>query len=421
MNANIKEILHMCRHERHKELKRKGRQVMGMAASQARFLGLTARKTNVEFEGQQINQQRTTLSNQSANYYNQLLGMSVPVPPSVDDYTKTVYTFEDGALSNSISTMIAQKGGEYLISYTSSWTDDFAAVAAGQSIVSKNQNPKDTNNAINGTLYSVGAKELRKMGDAFILDKCDANGNVTNTAAAYMKNGKYYSDEKCTKEIKDPDKQSFKLNKNYNDEYLKSLSLDQLEKLQTEENEYINILNKQYAPDGKESWMVRYVQNTSTGTWSPFFNKKSVLDSAIYSDTGSSQSNIPAYTIGSAKKTEEVKGVTARLEQDSTGRIINVTLHPGKADEVTYAVTTNTLTDQAKYNDAMNQYEYDKYQYDQSIQEINSKIEIIQSEDKNLELRLKQLDTEQDAISTEMEAVQKVIEKNTESTFKTFG
>ena len=394
---------------------------MGMAASQARFLGLTARKTNVEFEGQQINQQRTTLSNQSANYYNQLLGMSVPVPPSVDDYTKTVYTFEDGALSNSISTMIAQQGGLYLISYTSSWTDDFAAVAAGQSIVTKNKNPQNTNNAIDGILYSVGAKELRKMGDAFILDKCDANGNVTATAAAYMKNGKYYSDEKCTKEIKDPDKQSFKLNKNYNDEYLKSLSLDQLEKLQTEETEYISILNKQYAPDGNESWMVRYVQNTSTGTWSPFFNKKSVLDSAIYSDTGSSQSNIPAYTIGSAKKTEEVKGVTARLEQDSTGRIINVTLHPGDADEVTYAVTTNTLTDQAKYDDAMNQYEYDKYQYDQSIQEINSKIEIIQSEDKNLELRLKQLDTEQDAISTEMDAVQKVIEKNTESTFKTFG
>lgn len=396
---------------------------MGMAASQARFLGLTARKTNVEFEGQQINQQRTTLSNQSANYYNQLLGMSVPVPPSVDDYTKTVYTFEDGALSNSISTMIAQKGGEYLISYTSSWTDDFAAVAAGQSIVTKNKNPQNTNNAIDGTLYSVGAKELRKMGDAFILDKCDANGNVTDTAAAYMKNGKYYSDAECKNEIADADKNksSYKLNENYNDEYLKSLSLDQLEKLQTEETEYISILNKQYAPDGKESWMVRYVQNTSTGTWSPFFNKKSVLDSAIYSDTGSSQSNIPAYTIGSAKKTEEVKGVTARLEQDSTGRIINVTLHPGKADEVTYAVTTNTLTDQAKYNDAMNQYEYDKYQYDQSIQEINSKIEIIQSEDKNLELRLKQLDTEQDAISTEMDAVQKVIEKNTESTFKTFG
>lgn len=394
---------------------------MGMAASQARFLGLTARKTNVEFEGQQINQQRTTLSNQSANYYNQLLGMAVPVPPSVDDYTKTVYTFKDGALSNSISSMIAQAGGLYLISYTSSWTDDFAAVSAGQSIVTKNSNPdlNKTNNAINGVVYGVGAKELRRMGDAFKLDVYK-DDKKTGTSV-YMKNGKYYSDAECKTAIKDADKSSYKLNENYNDEYLKSLSLDQLEKLQIEEEQYISILNKQYAPDGNETWMVRYVQNTSTGTWSPYFNKKSVLDKAIYSDNGSSQSNIPAYTIGSAQKTEEVKGVQARMEQDASGRIISVTLNPGNADEVTYAVTTNTATDQAKYNDAMNQYEYDKYQYDQSIQEINAKIEIIQSEDKNLELRLKQLDTEQDAISTEMDAVQKVIEKNTESTFKTFG
>ena len=358
---------------------------MGMAASQARFLGLTARKTNVEFEGQQINQQRTTLSNQSANYYNQLLGMSVPVPPSVDDYTKTVYTFEDGSLSNSISTMIAQQGGLYLISYTSSWTDDFAAVSAGQSIITKTVT-KDTEGK-ESTSYKVGAKELRAM-----QKRTDDEINA----------------------MTEDDLKAFK----GKDEYLNTLSDDQIKKLMKEENEYINILNKQY---GTDTWEVRYVQNTSTGTWSPYFNKKSVLDNAIYSETGSSQSNIPAYTIGSAKKTEEVKGVEARLEQDSTGRIINVTLKPGAPDEVTYAVTTNTLTDQAKYDDAMNQYEYDKYQYDQSIQEINAKIEIIQSEDKNLELRLKQLDTEQDAIQTEMDAVQKVIEKNTESTFKTFG
>ena len=72
---------------------------MGMAASQARFLGLTARKSNVEYEGQQVNQQRTALGNQTANYYNDLLGMSVPVPPSIEDYTKTIYTFTDGALT----------------------------------------------------------------------------------------------------------------------------------------------------------------------------------------------------------------------------------------------------------------------------------------------------------------------------------
>ena len=395
---------------------------MGMAASQARFLGLTARKTNVEYEGQQINQQRTTLSNQSANYYNQLLGMSVPVPPSVADYTKTVYTFEDGSLSNSISSMIAQSNGTYLISYTSSWTDDFAAVSAGQSIVTRTLNDDGSFS------YNVGAKKLRELTDelTFSAQEYYDDGNPVGDPVS----GLFY-DKETKKYYRDYDEQNntysneyvpasdnVKYTCDFDDEYLKTLSADQIANLKEEEKKYMEILNEQY---GDAEWMVRYVQNTSTKTWSPYFVKKDVLDSAIYSDTGSSQSNIPAYTIGSAQKTEEVKGVTARLEQDSTGRIINVTLNPGQEDEVTYAVTTNTLTDQAKYDDAMNQYEYDKYQYDQAIQEINAKIEIIQAEDKNLELRLKQLDTEQDAISTEMDAVQKVIEKNTESTFKTFG
>ena len=144
-------------------------------------------------------------------------------------------------------------------------------------------------------------------------------------------------------------------------------------------------------------------------------------DSTYYSSTGSSQSFIPSYTVGTATETDEVKGATARLEQDSSGRYINITLLEEDGTSVTYALTTNTTTDQAAYNDAMNQYNYNKAKYDKSVENINSKIEIIQAEDRSLELRLKQLDTEQDAIQTEMDAVQKVIEKNTESTFKTFG
>ena len=62
---------------------------MGMSASQARFLQLTARQNNVEFQGQQINQQRTMLSNESSQAYNSLLGMTVPTPPSKTDFTKT--------------------------------------------------------------------------------------------------------------------------------------------------------------------------------------------------------------------------------------------------------------------------------------------------------------------------------------------
>ena len=130
---------------------------MGMAASQARFLGLTARKTNVEFEGQQINQQRTTLGNQSANYYNQLLGMAVPVPPSIQDYTKTVYTFQDGNLNNNITALVAQQDGLYKVSYVSSWQNDFAAVSAGAAIVFKDEN-------VQPAVYKVGNTQLYKLG-----------------------------------------------------------------------------------------------------------------------------------------------------------------------------------------------------------------------------------------------------------------
>ena len=69
---------------------------MGMAASQARYLALTARKTNTEYEGQQINQARTALANQSANLFNQLLGLEVPVAPK----TTNVYTGSQKLLSN---------------------------------------------------------------------------------------------------------------------------------------------------------------------------------------------------------------------------------------------------------------------------------------------------------------------------------
>ena len=87
---------------------------MGLAASQARFLNLVARKTNIEYEGQQINQQRTTLANQSANYYNSMLTLSVPTPPSTESYKTTVYsvnydgkkyTFNQIAGSNSSATI----------------------------------------------------------------------------------------------------------------------------------------------------------------------------------------------------------------------------------------------------------------------------------------------------------------------------
>lgn len=594
---------------------------MGMAASQARFLGLTARKTNVEYEGQQINQQRTTLANQSANYYNQLLGMSVPVPPSVADYTKTVYSFNDGALTNTITSLMAEGNGSYRVSYLSSWTDDFA-VASGGSTSIVNSNPDG---------YFVGAQKLKELGETFELAQVahkiegggkpggyrldsnmiytDDNGNsvqlveatydricsvigkepqladyttqglvvnykntqcyasvsgttkegighlehnlcrliwgdgsqasvtsssgitVTNlgiasgnkstislTNAGWRKDGSdstslqlkerletiypdiyqqlvdiyvdailyldknksnvggmdiessYYtitpnpgpsdtqaelfsrwgdfwdevsnlSPEKIYEEAHKEWQEKYDQYANCylnagdysdkyyltteffydgEDEYLKSLSSEQLAQLYDLEKHYQRLLNETYG-EPQEGWYVRYVENTTSGEFEPIFYNADDMVNGIADENGNIRSNVRTYKVGNQKKQEEVKNVEAKLEQDATGRYINLTLYDEFGTPCTYALETETVTDQAKYDDAMNQYEYDKYLYDQAIQEINAKIEITQAEDKNLELRLKQLDTEQNAIQTEMDAVEKVIEKNTESTFKTFG
>ena len=69
----------------------------------------------------------------------------------------------------------------------------------------------------------------------------------------------------------------------------------------------------------------------------------------------------------------------------------------------------------------MNKYYYEQDVYDKNIADINAKTEIIQAQDRTLELRLEQLNTEQSALQNEMEAVKKVVDKNIESGFKTFG
>ncbi len=104
---------------------------MGLGASQARFLTLTARKTNIEFQGQQINQQRTTLANQSSNMYSQMLNLQVPTMPSRDQFQKTVYTVSnidgisgDAKISSITKSINKTEEGKFLYTIILSYTQD---------------------------------------------------------------------------------------------------------------------------------------------------------------------------------------------------------------------------------------------------------------------------------------------------------
>ena len=618
---------------------------MGMSASQARFLSLTARKTNVEYEGQQINQQRTTLSNESSNYYSQLTSMAVPVPPSTADYTKITYTFNDGSAKNTITSLVATKNtaksGLYMLNYVQKIPSQ-NMVVNGTSIVTK------TNDK-----YNIGAVELQKA------------GNNDYSINKFTKAGIPY-------------------------EVVVAMSEEERKNKLAVEQQYVAMASEKYAT---EDWLVRYQRNSSTGSYDAVLYSLKELQNADYNQkTGASLSGIKQYVFGETTESREIKNAQAKLTQDATGRyqtitifndneisvntvsrdirtpeeierannwrnsepniddyvgeitspelyniysdastvcrnnaingnvgcykhvlanmldlslntdgsinasaypktykstissgsddisvsyanvyntgireshktdemlavsdavnngfkpagknrnydivtspytktdteadkylsnyyisqgnptdaqkllsnyyvdsngmIVNKTLkqkcidlfraadlysagvlgvnykevmvpilksldndmehftlndiegynaaveewlnnRPDKFDPIyqdvdvystdggtTYNLTCITETDDAAYNDAMNQYYYDKAQYDQMVQNVNAKIEIIQIQDKNLELKLKQLDTEQNAIQTEMDAVKKVISKNVESSFKTFN
>lgn len=116
-------------------------------------------------------------------------------------------------------------------------------------------------------------------------------------------------------------------------------------------------------------------------------------------------------------KTKIERQQRAFIDIDDSGRPQSMRFEDSSA---TYALSTETITDENAYEDAMNQYNYDMQVYEKQIADINAKTEKIQQQDRTLELRLRQLDTEQEALQTEMESVKKVIEKNIESTFKTF-
>ena len=154
---------------------------MGMSASQARFLSLTARKNNVEFEGQQINQQRTTLSNESASYYSELCNLAVPTPPSIDDYTKVSYTFNDGAMTNTLISLLpdtsdaGRANNKYVVNYVEEWQDDYAIVPASSSLV-------EVDNPDNPTEFSIGSTKLR------LITPNNAASSSGSTVTRYYKN-----------------------------------------------------------------------------------------------------------------------------------------------------------------------------------------------------------------------------------------
>ena len=537
---------------------------MGMAASQARYLALVARKSNCEYEGQQINQARTALANQSANLFNQMLGLQVPVPPSTQDYTVTQYSFKDGENASTISNWEqlskADPDYNYVVThyyYTNQYTGSQkllsdpqvqfpanvaspadvaaarAAVAEAEKILSDAAKEKTTAKknyeeaisklndtklkaatlsnhstaieGITGINYDDIADEFtvtdangdtnyisyNSLGDAEKAAADDVINNLISIGAlagdyATNKNGLYFTNDgstfafqtdlaKLVTNIGDGKLNTYSDGKvegyqdeitnlernvnltqeaynksvdaynyaesayntasaDYNDlvhpTYIGNCELTPLASLnEKDEAEILQIvtdleaqgitseITKCYnATEGYKGGIYSFKLNGNT-----YFTTYADLENSYASGTGINNIDDQikmAYYNATYVSTKVEKTEKALLETDGTGRFTSIRFED---NSLTYTLTVETVTDNAAYEDAMNQYLYENAKYDKMVQDINARTSIIHQQDRQLELRLKQLDTEQNALATEIDAVKKVVDDNVEKSFKTFG
>jgi len=437
---------------------------MGMSASQARLLSLTARQSNLEFEGQQINQQRTNLSNQSANYYNSLLTMTVPTPPSTDDYTTVKYSFVIGGNDATIAQVLPQdKLGNYLVEYTTNLaTIGVQENKAYKITAAANENQQKTGTidkvsdqtiyddekeyyvqifreddkhgeftAINNQSENYSADRLNdaqatfydKYGNQVEKDKAVENGELKNDYTALV-NKQAEEVGYSTAYVKLADKSAFETARNKGEIVIgftentidtpdDQKGSDKIQTLVASNSANFCTVAAEYSEAFLNAGLdinEYYQYQASTGIR---FAKKEDIEKSANNSTLA----ITTFAVASMNSKQTTSLSHVQIEFDTTGRISSMT----DAEGNTYVMTASTETDDAAYEDAYNQYTYDQYLYDQKQNEINAHIEILQAQDKNLELRLSQLNTEHNAIQTEMEAVNKVLNKNIETSFKTFN
>ena len=332
---------------------------MGMAATQARYLSLVAQKSNLEYQGQQINQERAVLSQQVSELYNSLLNMQVPTPPSTQDYTKVEYQGAIGATKFNIPAANIKPGkdGKYCVTFEKTTYGDYLSLNNGYSSVKKDEE--------NSSIYYVAGAQCYTIEEA--------------------RNAKLISEE---------------VYDGFKNAILNAFPQGE-ENSKKPEDFYI-------FQDTDENWHFALIEDVTNGdsttiTYNYIPNGEFTLletenPCGLTFETGSGRITsvqIPVYKDGN-KDSEILSWMDVKLEAVS-------------------------VTDELAYEEAMSEYEYEQYQYDKKQQEINAKTAIIQEQDRNLELKLQRLDTQRQQIDAETEALEKVLGDNIDKSYKTFS
>ncbi len=352
---------------------------MGLSASQARYLSLTARRNNNEFQGQQIAQQRTMLAKQM-----DMLSI---------DYTKMknnrelmfVRTDPNG---NSAST-------KRLTYEVITDTNPFSGL--GMRIVDENgfivvPKPPEQD-------YDQMAREAAMLRDKSISNKClealFANSDGTTSRVTYS--GSKFLETYLTVTENDPTKNPI-LDKDGN---------------AVDFAVFKNQIQSLSAPDFHDFWQSNEFQ---------FGTQNLISGSRLYTEDDTEALAKYESTIADiqAQRSTRYNPDEKCLDPDylenklRTGEWI---LQKPNTDYGTSADWLNTpWGTESRIADSLDSSDdaYAEAVYTQ-------KSAFFQQQDKLLELQMKKLDTEHSALQTEIDSVKKVIDKNIDGSFKTFG
>lgn len=388
---------------------------MGLASSQARLLGIGSKKTNTEWQGQQINQARTALSNEASRLWQEYYSMKVPTAPDITNYSTDQYSFNDGY--NDYEIVSIDKGSSkdgYNSKVTYKYYQDTA--------IGKNYENQDPQVQRTGATDEKSGTTIKKLpsgaylvtinGQKQIVQSLDDLDDDTKQALTEAGIIKAQTDEQG--------------NTTYVDGTLPPAGF-MVGATKTQEADRTDVeveaALKRIAEQFPDSNMAKAINNGETiytysknGTiqYSCLEDLEASLNSSA---TTENQKALQQYSTKFVQE-EIQKTCDAIVDSNSTGRYRSISLSDFSNAE--FSLHAESTTDNTAYNAAIVQYNREKQAYDDRVNQIENSRQKIQEQDRHLELRLKTLDTERTSLQNEIETIKKIMEKKVDEVFKTY-
>lgn len=448
---------------------------MGMAAGQARLLSITARLTNNENSGQSISYSKQRLADQTqqiTNEYNEALNTTKLTVLTGFNGAEATYT--DISYDTMTNKQMAANTKQYVV------TDTKGRILVTEDIANAyKQSAGNYNQFLAKLRYSQSDMQVQNTAKLSDNDKKVAAQKIHEAWDKYFASVGIECNDDEHKGIYNDRKYRFKWN-NVLDTNDKGEYLDQKGNVITKDQ----VAEKGYSSvgSGYASWAVLDKNGEPTGEYTPINYEGTTEESRELYDyamaiteafmrteeslTADQKKNNQAFVIGDYKIADSsnkadlnyYKNIYDKMQSSGyftytntpakavndpehykiasvgTGTAGNVQKSPLKDNTVFEAALRDGSLRLEYYSTTSKEFKTTTISEDNCIQEVaderaiaraeskyNQDMADLENQDKKLDLELKKLDTEHSALQTEYDSVKNVVDKNVESSFKTFG